>query len=83
MKRKLINYFWAFIIPALIMLTGYIFLDTIIHGNSTTGWPSIVCIMLFLGGIQLIFLGVIGEYIGRIYNEVKQRPNYIVKELVK
>lgn len=61
----------------------YIFFDTMINGNSTAGWPSIVCIMLFLGGIQLIFLGVIGEYIGRIYNEVKQRPIYIVKELVK
>ena len=61
----------------------YILFDTMINGNSTAGWPSIVCIMLFLGGIQLIFLGVIGEYIGRIYNEVKQRPIYIVKELVK
>lgn len=61
----------------------YIFFDTMINGNSTAGWPSIVCIMLFLGGIQLIFLGVIGEYIGRIYNEVKQRPIYIIKELVK
>ena len=61
----------------------YIFFDTMINGNSTAGWPSIVCIMLFFGGIQLIFLGVIGEYIGRIYNEVKQRPIYIIKELVK
>lgn len=61
----------------------YILVDTMMNGNSTAGWPSLVCIILFLGGIQLIFLGVIGEYIGRIYNEVKKRPIYIVKEIVK
>lgn len=61
----------------------YILVDTMMNGNSTAGWPSLVCIILFLGGIQLIFLGVIGEYIGRIYNEVKERPIYIVKEIVK
>lgn len=55
---------WAFIIGLL--------------GNETAGWASIVCIVTFLGGIQLLSLGVIGEYIGKIYLETKGRPRYII-----
>ena len=49
-------------------------------GFTVTGWASTVCIVCFVGGIQLICLGVIGEYIGKIYMEVKQRPRYIISE---
>ena len=42
------------------------------------GWPSLIAAMCFLGGIQLFFLGVIGEYIGLVFDEVKRRPRYIV-----
>ncbi len=46
------------------------------------GWTSTVVIILFLGGVQLVSLGVIGEYIGRIYDEVKKRPLYVIEEVI-
>lgn len=51
-----------------------------IMGKTVTGWSSIVCIICFMGGIQLICLGVLGEYIGKTYMEVKARPRYIINE---
>ena len=49
-------------------------------GNAVQGWASTVCIICFVSGIQLVCLGVIGEYIGKIYMEVKKRPRYIISE---
>lgn len=49
-------------------------------GRTVTGWTSTVCIVCFMGGIQLICLGVLGEYIGKIYMEVKARPRYIISD---
>ena len=49
-------------------------------GNTVAGWASTVCIVCFMGGIQLICLGVIGEYIGKVYMEVKARPRYIISD---
>lgn len=51
-----------------------------ILGKTVAGWASMVCIVSFIGGIQLICVGVIGEYIGKIYMEVKHRPRYIISE---
>ena len=49
-------------------------------GKSVAGWASLACIVCFMGGVQCLFLGVIGEYIGKIYLEVKGRPRYIISD---
>lgn len=59
----------------------FIIVRYIIHGGDpTTGWTSTICVILFISGIQLMFLGIIGKYIGKIFTEVKKRPIYIIKE---
>ncbi len=58
----------------------YIVCKTLIYGEPIQGFPTIICTILFLGGCQLLALGIIGEYIGKIYNESKHRPPYIVAE---
>ena len=47
-------------------------------GNTISGWTSTICIVCFISGVQLLSLGVVGEYIGKIYTEVKHRPRYII-----
>ncbi|MDW7640305.1 hypothetical protein RZN38_28990, partial [Klebsiella pneumoniae] len=56
----------------------WIIIKTLIEGISIPGWATLAAGMTLLGGIQLLFIGILGEYIGRIYAEVKNRPKYII-----
>ena len=69
----------GFFISAFAVCFGiYRIIDTILHGNAVAGYPSLIVIITFIGGIQLMLLGVIGEYIARIYEQVKMRPHFIL-----
>ena len=58
----------------------FILVRTILFGDPVEGWPSMMCVMLFLGGIQLLSIGVIGQYLAKTYLETKHRPIYILQE---
>ena len=58
----------------------YVIVKALLYGDPVSGFPTLLSVMLFLGGIQLLALGIIGEYIGRIFHETKGRPVYLVRE---
>lgn len=69
------------VIVALISFIGCLWaLISALCGNTVQGWASMTCIVCFVGGVQLVCLGIIGEYIGKIYMETKARPRYIISE---
>lgn len=59
---------------------GFIVMRTLIWGDPVSGWPSLVCILFFVGGIQLLCTGIVGQYLSKTYLETKHRPIYILKE---
>ncbi|MDR3503302.1 MAG: glycosyltransferase family 2 protein [Legionella sp.] len=63
-----------------ILYAAWIIISTLIFGIKTPGWATIVTAITFFGGLQLFALGVVGEYIGRVFDEVKHRPHYIIDE---
>ncbi|MDO5769398.1 MAG: glycosyltransferase family 2 protein [Psychrobacter sp.] len=73
----------GFIVSLLAFIYGcYIVIETLLIGNDVAGWATVVAGIMFSTGIQLVCIGVIGEYIGRLYEEVKQRPLYLITESV-
>ena len=68
-----------FCLAALVMI-GVIIVRTLVFGDPTSGWPSMVCIILLCSGVQLFCTGVLGEYLAKTYLEVKRRPLYLVRE---
>lgn len=74
---SLMGFIFCFISFILIII---IIIKTLIFGDPTSGWPSLVCIIFFVSGIQLFCLGIIGKYLSKTYLETKNRPIYIIKE---
>ena len=77
---------WTYLGFAISLLSfaygAYMVIDKLVWGNEVKGYPSLLASVLFLGGVQLIGIGVLGEYIGRIYIETKGRPRYIAKKTI-
>ena len=77
---KIWTYIGALVSLSSFIYGSYIIISTFIYGIDQPGYASLMTVILFLGGIQLVSLGVIGEYIARIYKETKQRPLYVINE---
>jgi hypothetical protein len=72
--------FFTFV-AAIVLLV--VFIRALAFGDPVAGWPSLVCIILFVGGVQLFCVGVMGQYISKIYKETKKRPQYIIGDTNK
>lgn len=58
----------------------FIVIRKLICGDPVAGWASTICIIIFIGGVQLLCLGIMGQYIAKTYTEVKNRPHYIISD---
>ncbi|KRM68330.1 glycosyltransferase csbB [Apilactobacillus ozensis DSM 23829 = JCM 17196] len=73
---------WIGVLSCIISILGMLFvvIRALLFGGAVAGWPSLVSIILFIGGVQLFCLGILGNYVGKIHLESKHRPQYIIKE---
>jgi polyisoprenyl-phosphate glycosyltransferase len=79
---KLATYLGLVVALFAVVFGAQLILRTLIYGNPVAGYPSLMAVVLFLGGTQLITLGIMGEYLGRVFNETKRRPLYLVERYV-
>jgi glycosyltransferase involved in cell wall biosynthesis len=79
MPLKLASYLGVFVSLFAALFILQLVIRTLAFGNPVAGYPSLMAVVLFLGGVQLLTLGIIGEYLGRIFNETKERPLYLVE----
>ncbi len=79
MPLKLATYLGLSVAIFAVVFGAQLILRTLLFGNPVAGYPSLMAVILFLGGTQLMTLGIIGEYLGRIFNETKRRPLYLVE----
>jgi hypothetical protein len=66
-----------------LFLVGWVLFERFVTRTAILGWPSLMVAVCILGGTQLVTIGILGEYLGRIYDEVRGRPNYLVHELIR
>jgi len=77
---KLATYMGALIAGLAFLYASWIVVKTLVYGDPVPGYPSLMVVILMLGGVQLFTIGVLGEYVGRMFNETKQRPLYLLNE---
>ena len=76
----LASFFGIFFCFIAVIAILFVIIRTLIYGDPATGWPSLVCIILLVSGVQLLCIGIIGRYLSKVYLETKKRPIYIVRE---
>jgi glycosyltransferase involved in cell wall biosynthesis len=79
---KLATYLGSIVALFSFMYGGYIIVDTVVFGNDVAGYPSLMVVTLFLGAVQLLAIGIMGSYVGRMFDESKHRPLYFVNEYI-
>jgi len=79
---KISTYLGLFVAVLSLIYALFVIWKAMMYGDPVRGYPSLMAVILFLGGVQLISVGLLGEYVGRIFNEVKRRPLYLVNRLL-
>lgn len=79
---KISTYLGLFVALIALLYGGVMILRTLLFGNPVPGYPSLMVVILFLGGVQLVTLGIMGEYLGRAFDETKERPLYLIERYI-